>query len=77
MNSRTMVRLKSPSSERRKGDNEMTDDLYWAEYDGIHAFVDSDESGIIYSNDVSQEAIDRAYDDFVVGVDVKDGEIIF
>ena len=55
----------------------MTDDIYWTEYDGIHAFVDSDESGIIYSNDVSQEAIDRAYDDFVVGVDVKDGEIIF
>ena len=35
MNSRTMVLLKSPSSER-KGDNEMTDDLYWAEYDGVH-----------------------------------------
>lgn len=55
----------------------MTDDLYWAEYDGIHAFVDSAESGIIYSNDASQEAIDQAYDDFVVGLDATNGEIIF
>ena len=72
--------LTTGSTSRRidkKGTTKMTDDLYWAEYDGIHAFVDSDESGIIYSNDASQEAIDQAYADFVVGMDATDGEVIF